>query len=310
MSEIFAISVSEKKGVRKTNVEKAYFENDFGIKGDAHAGKWHRQVSLLALESVDKMKEKGLDVKSGDFAENITTLGLDLLSLPIGTKLKIGDLELIISQIGKICHHHCAIYYQAGDCVMPKEGIFGVVRGNGELHVGNKIENLGKKGFSVAIVTLSDKGSKGEREDLTGPALQKYISEHFETSFIRTEMIPDDKDQLDMMLKDLADTQQYDLIITNGSTGVSPRDIAPDVTAPIIDRRLPGFEEAMRMASFRIKNTAIISRAVCGIRSSSLIINLPGSPKGAIENFEVVAGAVEHAILKIHGDSSDCANMK
>lgn len=310
MSDIFAISVSEKKGVRKTNVEHAYLENDFGIRGDAHAGKWHRQVSLLAIESINKMKEKGLDVKSGDFAENITTQGLDLLSLPIGTKLKINDIELIISQIGKICHHHCAIYYLAGDCVMPKEGIFGVVRGNGELHVGDKVENMGKKGFSVAIVTLSDKGAKGEREDLTGPALQKYVEDNFETSFVRREMIPDDKEKLDMMLKDLADIQKYDLIITNGSTGVSPRDIAPDVTAPLLERRLPGFEEAMRMASFKIKNTAIISRAVCGIRGSSIIINLPGSPKGAVENFQVVAGAVEHAIKKIHGDSSDCADMK
>lgn len=310
MSEIHVISVSDKKGVRKTNVNKAFFENDFGIKGDAHAGKWHRQISLLALESVNKMKEKGLDVKSGDFAENITTVGIDLLSLPIGTKLKIKNLELIISQIGKICHHHCAIYYQAGDCVMPKEGIFAVVRGNGELAVGDKIENNGKKGISVVIVTLSDKGSKGEREDLTGPALQKYIEENFETSFIRREMIADDKEKFEMMLKDLADTQKFDLIITNGSTGVSPRDIAPDVTLPLIERRLPGFEEAMRNESFKIKNTAIISRAVCGIRGTALIVNLPGSPKGAVENFAVIAPAVDHAIQKINGDSSDCANIK
>lgn len=310
MSEIHVISVSEKKGVRKTNVEQAYFENDLGIKGDAHAGKWHRQISLLALESVNKMKEKGLDVKSGDFAENITTVGIDLLALPIGTNLKIKNLNLIISQIGKICHHHCAIYYQAGDCVMPKEGIFAVVRGNGELAVGDKIENLGKKGISVVVVTLSDKGSIGEREDLTGPAIQKYIEENFETSFIRRDMIADDKEKLEMMLKDLADTQKFDLIITNGSTGVSPRDIAPDVTLPLIERRLSGFEEAMRMASFKIKNTAIISRAVCGIRGTSLIVNLPGSPKGALENFAIIAPAVNHAIEKIHGDSSDCANIK
>ncbi len=307
MAKIYKISVSDRKGVRKTNVDKAYFENDLGIKGDAHAGKWHRQVSLLALESVNKMVELGLNVKSGDFAENVTTEGLDLLSLPIGSELKIGDISLIISQIGKICHHRCAIYHQAGDCVMPKEGIFGVVRGSGELSIGDDIEVIGKKGFSVGIITLSDRASKGEYEDLTGPAIENYIKENLETSFIRKDIIADEKNLLDANLKDFSDTQKFDLIITNGSTGVSPRDIAPDVTLPLIERRLSGFEEAMRAESFKIIKTAIVSRAICGIRGSSLIINLPGSPKGAIENLSVIMPAIAHTIKKINGDKSDCA---
>ncbi len=307
MGKIQAISVSDRKGVIKENVPSAYFENDFGIKGDAHAGKWHRQVSLLALESVKKMQEKGLDVKSGDFAENITTEGIDLLSLPVGTKIKIKDVEFIISQIGKICHHKCAVYYHAGECVMPKEGIFAVVRGNGELHVGDEIQNLGKDGFSVGIITLSDRASKGEYEDLTGPALEKYVSENLKTSFIRKEIIPDDTKKLELTLKDFADTQMLDLIITNGSTGISPRDIAPDVTMEVIEKRLPGFEEAMRAESFKITATAIVSRAVCGTRKNSLIINLPGSPKGAVENLSVIMPAIEHTIKKLQGDKSDCA---
>lgn len=307
MGKIQAISVSDRKGVIKENVPSAYFENDFGIKGDAHAGKWHRQVSLLALESVKKMQEKGLDVKSGDFAENITTEGIDLLSLPVGTKIKIKDVEFIISQIGKICHHKCAVYYHAGECVMPKEGIFAVVRGNGELHVGYEIENLGKDGFSVGIITLSDRASKGEYEDLTGPALEKYVSENLKTSFIRKEIIPDDTKKLELTLKDFADTQMLDLIITNGSTGIAPRDIAPDITMEVIEKRLPGFEEAMRAESFKITATAIVSRAVCGTRKNSLIINLPGSPKGAVENLSVIMPAIEHTIKKLQGDKSDCA---
>ncbi len=307
MAKIHAISVSDKKGVRKTNVDKAFFQDDFGIKNDAHAGKWHRQVSLLALESVNKMVEKGLDVKSGDFAENVTTVGLDLLSLPVGSEIKIGDISLIISQIGKICHHRCAIYRQAGDCVMPKEGIFGVVRGSGELSVGDEIENLGKKGYSVGIITLSDRASKGEYEDITGAELEKYIKENLETSFIRREIIADEKDLLDANLRDFADTQNFDIIITNGSTGVSPRDIAPDVTLPLIERRLLGFEEVMRMESAKITKTAIVSRAVCGIRKNSLIINLPGSPKGAIENLGFIMPAIDHTVKKINGDKSDCA---
>ena len=307
MSKIQAISVSDRKGVRKKNVDSAYLENDFGIKGDAHSGKWHRQVSLLAIESVKSMQEKGLDVKSGDFAENITTEGIDLLALPVGTKLDIGGVNLIISQLGKICHHRCAIYYQAGDCVMPKEGIFGVVRGEGEIKVGDAIKNLGKNGFSVGIITLSDRASKGEYEDQTGADLEKYIQENMETSFIRRDIIADEKEQLNHLLKDFADTQQFDLIITNGSTGVSPRDIAPDVTLPLLERRLEGFDEAMRAASFQITKSAIVSRAVCGIRKESLIINLPGSPKGAIENLSVIMPAIAHTIKKIHGDKSDCA---
>ena len=307
MGKIQAISVSDRKGVIKENVPSAYLEDDFGIKGDAHAGKWHRQVSLLALESVKKMQEKGLDVKSGDFAENITTEGIDLLSLPVGTKIKIKDVEFIISQIGKICHHKCAVYYHAGECVMPKEGIFAVVRGNGELHVGDEIENLGKDGFSVGIITLSDRASKGEYEDLTGPALEKYVSENLKTSFIRKEIIPDDTKKLELTLKDFADTQMLDLIITNGSTGIAPRDIAPDITMEVIEKRLPGFEEAMRAESFKITATAIVSRAVCGTRKNSLIINLPGSPKGAVENLSVIMPAIEHTIKKLQGDKSDCA---
>ena len=308
MSEIYAISTSDKKGTRKTNVESAFFENDFGIKGDAHAGKWHRQVSLLALESVHKMTAKGLKVKSGDFAENITTIGLDLLSLPIGTELKIGKISLIISQKGKICHNRCAIYKLAGDCVMPKEGIFGTVRGSGEVKVGERIENLGKNGLSVGIITLSDRASSGEREDKTGPDIDKYLRENAAVSFIRREVIPDEKERLEVMIKDFADNQQFDVIITNGSTGVSPRDIAPEATLPLIERRLSGFEEAMRQESFKITKTAIVSRAVCGMRCSSLIINLPGSPKGAIENLSVIMPAIEHTVKKVHGDKSDCAH--
>jgi MOSC domain-containing protein YiiM len=129
---VVSINISDRKGVRKKPVDEARIRSNFGIEGDAHASsEWHRQVSLLAIESIRKMQEMGLDVKPGDFAENITTEGIDLLSLPVGTTLTIGtDIEAEVSQIGKECHSRCAIYYQAGDCVMPKEGIFiNVIRG-------------------------------------------------------------------------------------------------------------------------------------------------------------------------------------
>ena len=128
--KITAVCISTNKGERKAPVESAELREEHGIVGDAHAGPWHRQVSLLARESIEKMRALGLDVSNGDFAENLTTEGIDLLALPVGTRFCVGETELEVTQIGKECHTRCAIYYQAGDCVMPKEGIFArVVRG-------------------------------------------------------------------------------------------------------------------------------------------------------------------------------------
>ena len=141
---VVSVNVSGKKGIRKKPVEEVVLKAEYGIEGDAHASsEWHRQVSLLALESIQKMQEKGLDVSPGDFAENITTEGIDLVSLPVGTIMKIGDeVTGEVSQIGKECHTRCAIYYQAGDCVMPKEGIFIRVLEGGKIRKGDNISVL------------------------------------------------------------------------------------------------------------------------------------------------------------------------
>jgi len=139
--KIIAVCTSGKKGMRKKNIGEGILRPDHGLEGDAHAGDWHRQVSLLALESIDKMRDKGLDVNPGDFAENLTTEGLVLVDLPVGTKLRIGTEALgEVTQIGKVCHDRCAIYYQAGDCVMPKEGIFIKVLTGGPVKVGDAVE--------------------------------------------------------------------------------------------------------------------------------------------------------------------------
>ncbi len=138
--KVISVNISSRKGMRKKPVKEAEIITDHGIKDDAHAsGTWHRQISLLALESIKKMQEKGLNVKPGDFAENITTEGIDLPALPIGTKMKIGKVEAEVSQIGKECHTRCAIYYLAGDCVMPKEGIFVKVLKGGKIREGDEI---------------------------------------------------------------------------------------------------------------------------------------------------------------------------
>jgi MOSC domain-containing protein YiiM len=141
--EIVAVCTSRKKGERKVDVLSGELRRDFGVVGDAHGGSWHRQVSLLAIESIEKMRQRGLEVGPGDFAENLTTSGVDLYSLPVGTQVRVGESALLeITQIGKECHDRCAIYHQAGDCVMPREGVFAIVIEGGNVAVGDRITVL------------------------------------------------------------------------------------------------------------------------------------------------------------------------
>jgi MOSC domain-containing protein YiiM len=144
---IISINTSAAKGERKKPVGRAELVPGHGIIGDGHAGRWHRQISLLAAESIEKIKKKGLDVGPGDFAENVTTRGIDLLQLPIGTKLRLGDALVEVTQIGKKCHSRCEIYRQAGDCVMPREGIFARVLEGGLICEGDHVSIVGKGSF-------------------------------------------------------------------------------------------------------------------------------------------------------------------
>jgi MOSC domain-containing protein YiiM len=138
--KIVSISTSRKKGTRKAQVDEAVLVQEHGLEGDAHAGQWHRQVSFLAAESIDQAKQKGLNVDFGDFAENIATLGIDWKNVPIGTQFQIGDSALVeVTQIGKECHQKCAIFYLAGDCIMPREGVFARVLNGGTIRVGDEI---------------------------------------------------------------------------------------------------------------------------------------------------------------------------
>lgn len=141
---ITSINTSRRKGTRKTPLDEGCtrLTLESGVENDAHAGNWHRQVSFLAEESIDRARRMGLDVKEGDFAENFTTKGIELFSIPVGTVFKVGDAEVEISQIGKVCHTRCAIYHLAGDCIFPREGIFGVVRKEGAITVGDEMAVL------------------------------------------------------------------------------------------------------------------------------------------------------------------------
>ncbi len=150
--KILAVNISQKKGEKKNNIDCGLFLENLGLENDAHAEPGIRQVSLLARESIDKIRAKGLDVKYGDFAENLTTEGIDLPLLPIGTRLKVGDKVLLeVSQIGKVCHNRCNIFYTVGDCVMPREGIFAKVLSGGQIKVGASIEIITAKQITEVI---------------------------------------------------------------------------------------------------------------------------------------------------------------
>ncbi len=303
---IKAISVSQRKGMRKNNVDQVELIKGHGIKDDAHAGDWHRQVSLLAQESIDKMVDKGLDVVAGNFAENITTEGLDLLDIPVGTRVRIGEVVLEISQIGKECHTRCAIYYQAGDCVMPKEGIFAIVLTGGTINVGDEVEVLPSSYLRVGILTASDKGSRGEREDQSGAAIKEMVAT-IGGEVVNYEVIPDEEAIIAETLTKWVDEDLIDLILTTGGTGLGPRDVTPDATMKVIDKLVPGIAEVMRMKALEKTDRAMLSRAIAGVRKQALIINLPGSPKAVRENLGFVLGTLTHGIEILQGRATECA---
>lgn len=301
---VVAICISETKGVPKQVVGSAMLVENHGLDGDAHAGRWHRQVSLLAEESIAKMRAKGLDVGPGAFAENITTRGLELPSLPIGTRLGVGpEVLLEVTQIGKECHSKCAIFQQVGECVMPLEGIFAKVLHGGIVTGGGSIRVLPT--INVGVLTVSDKGSRGEREDLSGAAIGKAISSM--AVVVERAIVPDEFDAIADELRRMADKLYVNLILTTGGTGFAPRDVTPEATLSVLDKLAPGIPEAMRAASLAKTPHAMLSRAIAGIRGSTLIVNLPGSPRAVQECLEVLMPALPHAITTLAGAGGECA---
>ncbi len=219
MNIIKAISISDRKGTRKNNIDTTNLIADFGLENDAHGGKWHRQVSFLAQESIDTMRAKGLEVVAGNFAENITTEGLNLTALEVGRHISIGKAKLVISQLGKICHTRCAIFHQAGDCVMPREGVFAVIQKGGTIRVGDVIkveENISR---SVALI-----GTK-ETEKNQGDELQRLVREKFHPAFIRFDAITTKEGgTLTAILDDLTVNQKTTDIVVfdpSGSLGLA-----------------------------------------------------------------------------------------
>ena len=306
MGKITAICLSEKRGTQKTFVESARFVTEFGIDGDAHAGDWHRQVSFIGQAEIDEFKNRGAKVEAGAFGENIIAEGFRFKDLPLGTRFRSGNVFFEMTQIGKECHSHCAIYQQIGDCIMPREGVFTRVLHGGELKVGDELEiTTANIPLDAAIITVSDRGFFGLRdEDTSGDKCEEMLKSAGYEIFSRTTL-PDVKKLIVDKLKELADIG-VGLVLTTGGTGFSVRDVTPEATQEVCTRMAPGLAEAMRAESLKVTGRAMLSRAVAGICKRTLIVNLPGSPKAVAECLGVVLPQLQHGIEILRGETGNC----
>ena len=307
-----AVCVSLAKGTEKRPIEKGVFIKGYGIENDAHAGNWHRQVSLLSYDSVQAFNRQGGGVTDGDFGENLLVEGIDLKQLPVGSTLRCGTVLLRMTQIGKDCHSDCAIRRRTGDCIMPREGVFAEVLEGGEIRAGDIITAQmpdPDRPFRAAVITLSDKASRGEREDASGPEAVRIL-EAAGYEIIETILLPDEPEMLKKALCRLADQRQADLVVTSGGTGFSPRDRTPEATMAVADRNAPGIAEYIRMKSMEVTSRAMLSRGTSVIRKGTLIINLPGSPKAVKESLGFILGSLEHGLKVLRGGVNECGSSK
>lgn len=298
--KIRAVCISEKKGTPKQDVKSANIIENFGLENDAHAGSI-REVSLLSWEKVEEFKKSGADLKAGDFGENLLVEGFDFRTFPVGTKFKCNDVLLEIIQIGKKCHSACTVTQRTGKCIMPSEGVFAHVVHGGKVSTGDEIELIEGRRFSASVLVASDRSSKGEREDKSGPLIKELLEK---AGYLVTgiSLLPDDEEGLYKALCQLADIQKSDVIFTSGGTGFSPRDNMPEATKRAATKDAPGIAEALRAYSLTLTPRAMLSRAASVIRNKSLIINLPGSPKAGKECIEYLLPVLEHGIPILRGE--------
>ncbi|MEI6122088.1 MAG: molybdenum cofactor synthesis domain-containing protein [Bacteroidota bacterium] len=300
--KIDSVNISEKKGTIKHAVPQIKITK-LGVEHDAHAGDWHRQVSMLSKESISKFEQQAKrKINYGEFAENLTISGMNLVNSAPLDIFQIGDVTLEITQIGKKCHgDSCAIFREVGNCVMPKEGIFCRVIQGGNIKAGD-MGNYIPKIFKTHIITLSDRASKGIYEDRSGHRILELTEQFFEEKKrcqkIHQTLIPDDPQLLEELLNE--STDKYDIIITTGGTGIGPKDFTPDVIKPLLDKEIPGIMDMIRIKYGQQKPNALISRSVAGVIGSTLVFALPGSVKAVEEYMTEILRLLEHLIYMLH----------
>ena len=298
--KVVSVNTSKEKGTVKNPVDVITI-NEKGIVGDAHAGNWHRQISLLSKESIEKFGVKAARIfKWGEFAENITIEGINLSKISIFDKFLISDVELEVTQIGKKCHGDgCAIFQETGKCVMPKEGVFCRVVNGGIIKANDKIIYKPSP-LKIKIITLSDRASSGEYYDRSGPKIKELLNDHYTNSHLSAEfvniIIPDNADRLK---DELSDVEEFDIIFTTGGTGISSKDITPEVIKPLLDKEIPGIMEHIRNKYGEKIPSALLSRSIAGIINKTLIYSLPGSVKAVTEYIQEIQKSLDHAILTI-----------
>lgn len=301
--EVKAVNISLEKGTVKHPVPVIEL-NEEGVKGDAHAGFWHRQVSLLGNESVDKFSLKAKrKINFGEFAENITTEGMLLYeTLPLD-RFEGSGIELEVTQIGKECHGStCAIFREVGNCVMPKEGIFCRVVKGGPMKAGDTLTYIPRI-YTFHVITLSDRASAGIYEDRSGPAIVGLLDKHYSTSkrgiHITHTIISDDAVQLTHLLED-ARMNETDFVITTGGTGIGPKDITADVVLRMIDKEIPGIMDMLRLKYGTQKPGALLSRSVAGVMGKTCVFALPGSMKAVNEYIPDIIPFFDHLLYMLN----------
>ncbi|MCX7696077.1 MAG: molybdopterin-binding protein [Bacteroidales bacterium] len=291
MIKVVSVNISEKKGISKHPVDRIYLTRN-GIENDAHRDTGHRMVSMLGLESIQKFsKLQQRSFQFGDFAENITTEGMELQKVHPLDLFYNDKIELEVTQIGKKCHGDgCSIFQKVGSCIMPYEGIFARVVREGFLQAGD-ILYYKPRVHSCLVITLSDRAYQGIYEDLSGKIIVEKINDFFTSKNIFHEinhtLLPDDREMLEKNILNAID-RGTDLLITTGGTGIGPKDITIETVKPLLDKEIPGITEYIRWKYGHQKPQALLTRSLAGVLKKTQIYCIPGSARASREYIDEI----------------------
>ena len=302
--KISAINISSERGTVKKRVQTAIINKD-GIAGDAHAGPWHRQVTIISREAIDQFsREMNYNTQPEEIAVNVVIDNLDVEHVALLDTIKLNDAVLQVTQIGKKPHHYDSPVLQAtGTNVMFEKGLFCRVISEGKIEIGHLAEHI-RRPLKIKVLTLSDRVSKGVYADLSGPKIKEILDQFFQDKRwhpqIDIDVIPDDTSILETVLHQTK-TENTDLLFTTGGTGVGPRDITPDVVTAFCDKMIPGIMDHIRLKYGSDKPNALLSRSVAGVAGNTIVYTLPGSVKAVTEYMQEILHTMEHLILMLHG---------